>query len=335
MEKNFETDQREHLLMQKTSYWTLGIGIFLLILKFYAYRLTGSVTVYSDALESIVNVVAGAMTIFVIWYATQPADEGHPYGHGKIESIAASFEGGSIAFAGIVIVFDSFTKIFLERNELHDIDLGAFLVFFAGLVNGAYGLFVLKRGKELNSESLKATGMHLISDMLTSVGALLGLLLVKITGISLIDPIVAIFFGIYLSYSGLKIFKGSIDILVDGQDRSLLEKLAALFEKNYRPGVIHIHFTRIIRSGRHHHIDCHMVIPEFWSVNDAHAFSDEFEAGVLREYDTSGEFHIHLDPCRRKYCESCEIVECSIRTTPLVERKPFNYDELILPTERV
>lgn len=319
----------EQLLLNRTSRLTLIVGVILLILKFYAYRLTGSIAIYSDALESIVNVVTGALTIFVIWYASLPADEDHPYGHGKVESVAASFEGGAIAFAGIMILVDSFTNIFLERKDVQDIDSGAFLVFFAGLVNGAYGLWVLKKGRELHSESLKATGAHLFSDMLTSLGVLLGLLLVKITEIPVLDPVIALFFGGYLIYTGLKIFLSSIEILVDAQDRELLMKLSKLFEQHYRSGVIQIHFTRIIRSGRHHHIDCHMVIPEFWSVEKAHEFSEEFESDILADYDTSGEFHIHLDPCRQKYCDSCDFEPCPIRSKPFMARLPFSYEELV------
>lgn len=320
---------KDQLLLSQTTRMSLFVGVVLLAIKFYAYRLTNSLAVYSDALESIVNVVTAAVTIFVVWYASQPADEDHPYGHGKVESIAASFEGGAIGFAGIMIILDALNHLFLDRKNLAALDTGAMLVLFAGLVNGAYGVWVLNRGKRLHSEALKATGLHLISDMLTSVGVLVGLLLVKLTGFMILDSLLALAFGGYLIYTGVKIFASSVNILVDAQDKELVIKLAQLFEKHYREGVIHIHHTRVMRSGRHHHIDCHLVIPEFWSVEKAHDFSDEFEEVVLKDYEVEGEFHYHLDPCRKKYCRNCPYEPCSVREAPFEKRIEFTYDELI------
>ncbi len=333
MKKLVKKSSVDQELLRKLPKISLLIGIVLLVLKYYAYVLTHSLTIYSDALESIVNVVMALITIFVIWYSSLPADEDHPYGHGKVESVAASFEGGAIAFAGLVILLDAFSNLFSLQHEVKDIDLGAFIVFIAGFINGGYGIWLLKKGKELHSETLKANGHHLISDMITSIGVLLGLLMVKLTEYQKLDSFLALFYGGYLSFNGIKIFLGSINVLVDGQDKSLIEKLANLFEENYRPGVIHIHFTRIIRSGRHHHIDCHMVIPEFWSIEKAHEFSDQFEEQILSKYETEGEFHIHLDPCRKKYCDSCEYEPCTVRLKPFSAREKFHYDELIRSEE--
>lgn len=327
--KKLQNDKRDHDLLSQTTKNTLLVGVVLLLIKFYAYRVTNALAVYSDALESIVNVITAAVTIFVVWYASKPADEDHPYGHGKIESIAASFEGGAIGFAGVMIVLDALNHLFLDNKPLNDLDFGAGLVLFAGVINGAYGVWVLQRGKQLHSEALKATGHHLISDMLTSLGVLLGLFLVKLTGISLLDPLMALGFGGYLIFTGIKIFVGSVNILVDAQDKELVKKLAQIFEKNHREGVIHIHHTRVMRSGHHHHIDCHLVIPEFWSVEKGHDFSDDFEAAVLNDYDVAGELHYHLDPCRKKYCKNCSYEPCSVRLQAFEKRIDFTYDELI------
>lgn len=323
--------RRDQKLLNQTTKLSLVVGIVLLFVKFYAYEVTNSLAVYSDALESIVNVATAAVTIFVVWYASKPADEDHPYGHGKVESIAASFEGGAIGFAGIMIILDAIKHLFLDDKTLMELDLGAILVLAAGLINGAYGWWVLQRGKRLHSEALKATGQHLISDMLTSVGVLLGLLLVKLTGIFILDSLLALAFGAYLIFTGVKIFIGSVEILVDAQDKELLYKLAHLFEKNYREGVIHIHHTRIMRSGHHHHIDCHLVVPEFWSIEKAHDFGDDFERVVLKDYGTDGEFHIHLDPCRTKYCKNCSFEPCPIRKHAFENRVVFSYEALIKP----
>jgi len=180
---------------------------------------------------------------------------------------------------------------------------------------------------------LRSSGAHLITDAVTSVGVLVGLFLVKVTGLQWIDPVVAFLFGIMLVVAGAKILIRSGNVLLDGHDQETLKLLAEIFEKNYRPGVIHIHFTRVIRSGSHHHIDCHMVIPEFWTIDYAHDFAENFETSVIDDYPMNGELHIHLDPCRKVYCESCEIKDCSIRERAFEKRASFDFHDLISPME--
>jgi cation diffusion facilitator family transporter len=302
---------------------SLLIGFTLLCIKFYAFHITGSQSIFSDALESIVNVIAGVITLFVIIIAAKPPDEDHPYGHGKAESLAASFEGGAITLAGILIIIQS-VQTYYHGVALTEIDQGVLLTVLAGIINGLLGLTLKARGKKLHSDALQSSGTHLLSDALTSIGVLVGLLLVKITGVQSFDPLVAVIFGVMLCVSGIKILVRSGNILLDGLDHETLRKIAEVFEKNYRPGVIHIHFTRVIRSGDFHHIDCHMVIPEFWSVGQSHIFSEDFEEAFKNDYPVQAELRIHLDPCRRVYCENCELNDCPIRNAAFTGRKHHN-----------
>jgi len=311
---------------------SLILGFLLLILKFYAYHITNSQSILSDALESIVNVVAGMITLIVIILASAPADKDHPYGHGKIESMASTFEGGAILFAGVLIIIQSIQFLF-HGAKIEKIDTGLMIVIFAGLVNGLLGAFLYFRGKKLHSEALVSSGVHLVTDLLTSLGIVLGLVLVKLTGLDWIDPVVAIIFGFMLVVAGGKILMRSGNILLDAHDEETLKQIGDLFKKHYRPGVIQIHFTRVIRSGSHHHIDCHMVIPEFWSVDKAHDFSENFEKDVIEEYSVGGELHIHLDPCRKKHCSRCELSDCPIRQKPFESRPTFAFEELTLPMD--
>ncbi len=312
---------------------SLVIGLALLAIKFYAYHVTGSQSIFSDALESIVNVVAGIITIVVIIIAAKPADDDHPYGHGKVESMAATFEGGAITLAGILIVIQSI-QIFFHGALLEEVDLGLALTVGAGAINGILGLVLKAQGTKHHSEALVSSGTHLIGDAVTSIGVLTSLLLVKFTGLQWIDPIVAVLFGFFLCYSGGKILIRSGNVLMDGYDVKTLKVIAGLLEKNYRPGVIDIHFTRVIRSGSFHHIDCHMVIPEFWSVSEAHVFSEKFEHSIVKDYPIEAEMHIHLDPCRRVYCENCELQDCPIRQKPFVKRIPLDdLNEMTSPIE--
>lgn len=309
---------------------SLTFGIILLGFKFYAYHVTNSQSIFSDALESIVNVVAAVITVIVIIVANKPADEDHPYGHGKIESMASTFEGGAILLAGVLIVIQS-VQVFAHGAKVEEVDIGLAVVIGAGIVNGLLGFFLHARGKRLYSEALKSSGIHLMTDTLTSVGVLAGLLLVKFTGLSWIDPVVAAIFGFMLVFAGGKILIRSGYILVDAHDETTIELIARLFEKHYRPGVIQIHFTRVIRSGSYHHIDCHMVIPEFWTVLEAHDFSERFEKEIIEDYPVDGELHIHHDPCRRAFCESCELSGCPIRQAEFVARKSLSFEEITAP----
>lgn len=309
------------------------IGIGLLLLKFYAYNLTNSQTIFSDALESIVNIVAGIITLIVVIIAARPADDDHPYGHGKVESMAASFEGGAIFLAGILIILKAL-EVYFRGEIITELDMGLVITIGTGLANGLLGYIIYWRGKKLHSEALRSSGTHLMTDMMTSVGVVISLILVKSTGMMWIDSIVAIILGFLLCLSGAKILIRSGYVLMDGVDEETLHMIAKNFEKNYRPGVIDIHYTRVIRSGNFHHIDCHMVIPEFWTVSEAHKFSDQFEASFMKNYLVGSELKIHLDPCRRVYCENCELKDCSIRQKNFVNRSPLdNLKEVLSPTE--
>ena len=327
-----ETTRKANNERKWISILSLSFGIILLVFKFYAYHITNSQSIFSDALESIVNVVAAMITVVVIIVAAKPADEDHPYGHGKIESIASTFEGGGILLAGILIVIQAIQVLF-HGAQVSEVDVGLAIVVGAGAVNGVLGFILYTRGKKLYSESLKSGGLHLLTDTLTSVGVLIGLLLVKYTGMSWIDPVVAIIFGAMLVFTGGKVLVSSGNILLDGHDRKTLELISELFQKHYHAGVIHIHFTRVIRSGNYHHIDCHMVIPEFWTIVEGHNFSEHFEKLILEDYPVEGELHIHLDPCRRVYCESCELQNCPIRKVEFVARRNLTFEELTAPME--
>lgn len=311
---------------------SLVMGFILLAMKFYAYHVTESKAVLSDALESIVNVVAGFITMIVLFIAAMPADDDHPYGHGKVESMAATFEGGAILFAGVLIIIEA-VQVFFHGAIVKEINFGLVIVITAGLVNGLMGYGLIFFGKKNHSEALRSSGAHLLTDALTSIGVIVGLFLVKVTGKNWIDPVVAGIFGAMLIVTGGKILIRSGNNLLDAHDEDTINLLLKLFENHYRPGVIDIHFTRVIRSGAHHHVDCHMVIPEFWRVDYAHDFANEFEKIIMKDYPVDGELNVHLDPCRKKYCERCELEQCPIRLQPYLGRKSFNLKEVISPTE--
>lgn len=327
-----ETKNKSASDLKFASTLSLAVGIILLGLKFYAYHITHSQAIFSDALESIVNVSAALVTLIVIVLATRPADKDHPFGHGKIEIMASTFEGGAILTAGILVILQSI-EAFHKGNTIEEIDLGILIVIVAGAINGILGWGLYQRGKKLYSEALKSSGMHLMSDTLTSFGLFAGLLLVKYTGIQWIDPVIAAIFGFILALTGIKIILRSGNILIDGHDVETLKLLTNLFDKHRVPGIIQIHFTRVLRSGNYHHIDCHMTVPEFWTVLESHDACKKFETNVLAEYPVQGEFHIHLDPCRRNFCVHCDLKDCPIRQKEFSDRLSLKFDEVVSPTK--
>lgn len=311
---------------------TLLVGIVLFCVKIYSYKITGSHAILSDALESIVNIIAALVSLTVIWVASKPADKDHPYGHGKVEYFSSAFEGGAIFFAGGLIVFEAI-KAFFEGPQIKELDVGLLLVTVAGLGNGALGLYLQRRGKSLHSLALVSGGKHLLSDFWTSAGVIFGLLLVKFTGIVILDPVIALIVGIQLGFTGMNLLIKSGAELMDAEDSEVIGALGKLFEKHAFGGIIRMHYTRVIRSGRFHHVDSHIVVPEFWDISTAHMRTEEFEQRVMQDYALKGELHLHLDPCRRAYCQVCDLENCPIRVRPFRERIPFTLEELTSPTE--
>lgn len=313
---------------RNTAAWVSAIAsILIFAMKMAAYRVTGSTAVLSDALESIINVLAAAVALYVIRFAAQPADHEHPYGHGKAESFSSAFEGGMIFFAAIMIIGESLKALFFHEPP-RELETGLWIVGGAALLNLALGIYLKRVGKTHKSEALKASGAHVISDVLTTAGVMVGLGLVLVTGYVWLDPVIAIFVGLHLAYSGYKILRESVGVLMDEQDEQVLADLAASINKNRRPGVIEIHNLRTIRSGRFHHVDAHIVVPEYWDVAEVHSFTHNFEADVVRDYEFDGELAFHLDPCKKSYCAVCDMPNCPIRQLPFTETRPFTVKSL-------
>lgn len=313
---------------------SLFVSVVLLGAKIVAYDLTNSAAVLSDALESIVNVLAAAIALVVLRFASKPADKDHPYGHGKVEYFSATFEGGLITFAGVMIVLDSIRSIRMGY-ELKELELGLLITVAAGVANGLMGFFLVLKGKSEKSEALRASGHHLLSDMWTTVGVLIGLGLVKLTGIKIFDSIAAIVVALNLIYIGFSILRRSSGALLDAEDPSLILELKKHFDQHGFPGIIRIHALRIMRSGSYHHIDAHVVVPEFWDVAKTHKETDHFENSVIRSYSHDGEVHFHVDPCRKLYCKICDLKDCPIRKEKFESKPPSTVEELTSPIEMV
>ena len=313
---------------------SLIVAIGLLWAKYMAYQLTGSTAVLSDALESIVNVVAAVFAIGSLLFSGRPADRNHPYGHGKIEFFSAVFEGGLIAFAAVVILYAA-GRAFFRPPDLRELDLGLAITAGAGVVNAGLGWFLIRTGRRSRSLTLIADGQHVFSDFWTSLGVVVGLLLVKFTGIMWLDPLVAAIVGGNLAYTGLRLVRHAAGGLLDEEDTKLLGTLIKALDAYRLPGIIRIHHLRAIRAGRFSHIDAHLVVPEFWRVEQAHSLAETFEERVINACGVEGEIVFHIDPCHRAYCRQCDVMDCPVRVAPFVARPPHTLDEAVRTDEEV
>jgi len=311
---------------------SLGVGTALLAMKYFAYLLTGSAAVLSDALESIVNVVAALFALGSLVFAGKPADRDHPYGHGKIEFLSAAFEGGLIAFAAVAILWYA-TEALIRGPRVGAIESGVLLTLAAGLANAALGWYLVSTGRRAQSLILVADGQHVLSDFWTSLGVVLGLVLVRVTGVAWLDPAVALVLGANLAFTGFRLVRRAAGGLLDEEDTELLTRLVAAFDGTRTPGIIRIHRLRAIRVGRFTHVDAHLVVPEYWTVEQAHEATDAFERRVIEACTIQGEIVFHSDPCRRLLCPACEVPDCPIRRGPFVSRPPLTVDEARLTDE--
>ena len=309
---------------------SLVVAVLMLAAKYQAYRMTGSTAVLSDALESIVNVVAAVFALGGLLFAGRPADRNHPYGHGKIEFFSAAFEGGLIAFASIVIVYEA-ARTLLAGAEVRQAGVGILIVLGAGLVNLVLGWYLVRTGRRYSSLTLVADGKHVLSDFWTSAGVVVGLLLVQLTGIAWLDPLVALLVALSLMWTGFRLVRHAAGALLDEEDPVLLSRVLNALQGYVGRGVIRIHHLRAIRAGRFHHVEAHLVVPEFWSVEKAHDVSEDVAAGVIRDLGVEGEMVFHTDPCHRTYCSVCDLEECPIRREAFARVTPLTLEEAVQP----
>lgn len=306
---------------------SLVLGVFILGLKFWAYFLTDSLALKSDAFESIVNVLASSVALFSLIYSLKPADKNHPFGHGKMEFFSATFEGGMVLIAGILIVYEGI-KGFIRPHEIHELSLGLFINIMGGLLNGALSVYLIKEGKKQKSQLLLAEGLHIRSDFITTIGIVVSLLLVQYTPWKWLDPAFAVLVGLHLIYASFEVLKNSSSGLLDEEDPELNSKINDSLNRVHPPEIIDVHSLRTIRTGRTLHIQMHVDMPEFMDIKKCHEIMTRFEFGLAKDLKSDGEFHTHIDPCQRKHCIHCEVNPCPIRREPFLHRPKFKVEEI-------
>jgi cation diffusion facilitator family transporter len=297
-------------------------GIFVLIGKFAAYRITGSTAVYSDALESVVNVAAASLLLYSMAVAMRPADRDHPYGHGKIEFFSAGVEGALIAVAATLIMIEAARDIW-RGPELQRLDLGLVLVSGMAVVNAALGAYLIRAGRRTGSLALVADGKHLITDVITTAGVVGGLLAVFLTGYSLLDPLVAIALALHILRTGWTLARTAVGGLMDEADLAVLGRIVRLLEKHRRAWWIDVHTLRAWRSGSVSHVDLHLSVPRYFDADRLHEIDDEVGDVVRDALGRASDAIVHFDPCRPRHCPGCAIENCAVRSGAFAGRDPI------------
>lgn len=304
-------------------------GIGMLIAKMGAYLLTNSAAIFSDAIESVVHIFASFIAFISIIVSARPEDESHPYGHGNIEFFSAGFEGLLIIVAAIAIIYAALHDL-IFGIQVKSLDLGLYIVAGAGIVNAFLGIYLIRVGKKTNSITLIADGKHVLTDSYTSLGVVVGIILVLITGYTVLDPIFAILIAANIIFTGAKLVRVSFDGLMDASDPEILSRICKNLDKMKKDFWIDIHQLRIRRSGNKLFHDFHLVLPYYYTVKETHAE----EKRILEEINvlhSPSELKIHLDHCDFTMCSFCRYQPCEVRKSENTENLEFTMEKIIGP----
>lgn len=300
---------QQNLKIQK---WVATISVVLLVIKFIAWYFTSSVAVLTDALESIVNVVAGFIGLYSLYIAAQPRDANHPYGHGKAEFLSAAVEGTLIGIAGITILYKAILQ-FIHPVPVQKVDLGIILIAVTAVINYALGTYCVRKGKRNQSVALQASGRHLQTDTYSTLGVVAGLILLYFTELAWIDAAVAIILSFFIIYTSYRILRESVAGIMDAADEKLLTQMIATLNVNRRANWVDLHNLRVIKYGTLLHVDCHLTVPWYLNVNEAHLEIDSLAASIKNQYGEAIELFVHADGCLESQCPICIKTDCPVR----------------------
>lgn len=295
LEKSNECNHVSHAGGLWVMWISLSVGILMLGMKCYAYFVTGSSAIFSDAAESVVHNVAVGFALFSLWYSSQPADRNHPYGHDKIDFFSAGFEGALIVLVAVYIVFAAITR-WMHGIAPDNLGVGLWLTVAAFLINCVLGGFLVSRGRKMRSLVVEANGRHVLTDGWTSLGVIIGLLLTWLTGWKPFDPISAIVVGLGILWSGVSLmrraFRGLMDEADPEIDRVIHEVLTAEVEKYGAQ----FHAVKHRRAGRQVWVEAHLLFPDETPIWLAHAQATEMEEAVERRLGPGTNVSAHLEP---------------------------------------
>ena len=309
----------------RAGYLSLVLGSLIFAGKLGAWAFTGSTAVYSDAMESVVNVAAAGLLVYSLIIAARPADRGHPYGHGKVEFFSAGVEGALIAVAAVLILVQA-ARAILAGPQIRHLNEGVAIVSLLAVANALLGLYLIRVGKRTGSIAIEADGRHLMTDVVTSVGVAAGLGAVWATGWTLLDPLVAIAVALNILRTGWFLMRRAVGGLMDEADVASLERMVTAIEAEREPWCIDVHSLRSMRSGAAQHVDLHVVVPRYYDAEQLHEIDTRTNERILGALGIAGDVIVHFDPCRPRHCPSCAMVDCPVRAVSFQERRALSVD---------
>ncbi|WP_134323456.1 cation diffusion facilitator family transporter [Cumulibacter soli] len=273
---------------------SVGTAIVVIALKYFAYLITGSVGMLSDAAESVVNLVAAIVAVVVLRIAAKPADKNHNFGHSKAEYFSAWLEGLMIFLAAAFIIYSAVERL-ITPSEIENVGFGLLISVLASLINGVVAVVLLRAAREHRSHTLKADGIHLLTDVWTSVGVVIGVLLVALTGWLWLDPVIAIVVGTNILIAGFRLVSESTGGLMDVSWPKEENRQLAEIVRRFRTDDVDIHALRSRVAGAQRFAEMHVLVPGNWSVWKGHDLIEDIEAAI-REQFADVEVSCHLEP---------------------------------------
>ncbi|MBT3714687.1 MAG: cation transporter [Anaerolineae bacterium] len=284
--------------LTRYAWLSIAAALTTIALKAGAYWLTGSVGLLSDAIESIVNLLAAIMALSMLMIAARPPDDSHTYGHGKAEYFSSNAEGVLILVAAAGIAVTAIERIFNPR-EIEQVGIGLGISIVATLVNFLVARTLHKAGKKYGSITLEADGHHLMTDVWTSVGVVVGVGAVGLTGWQILDPIIALAVSVNIIFTGIQLIRRSVDGLMDAAlSPEEMQAVEDVLQK-YREQGIDFHALRTRQAGARHFISVHVLVPGEWTVHDAHHIAEDIEGDIRVVVQNSVAF-THLEPIEDK-----------------------------------
>lgn len=289
----YSLEERRH--MNRAMRLSLAVGFFMLIIKCYAFYLTGSSAIFSDAAESIVHIFAVGFAAYSMWLSHKPADRDHPYGHDRITFFSAGFEGALIMIAALFILYQAVQKLMFGVT-LENLDWGMLFISAATILNGWLGLYLVRQGKKYHSLVLEADGKHILTDCITSSGVILALVLTRVTGWLYFDPLIAVLIGLNILWTGIRLLHNAFNGLMDRSDPSLDNKIRKVLNEVTQRYDVRFHNLRHRDAGNRLLIEVHLLFPSTFSIVQAHEVATCIEQLVETNFAKPTELVTHLEP---------------------------------------
>lgn len=275
-------------------YLAIAAALTTMGVKFAGFLVTGSVGLFSDAAESVVNLIAALVALWALTLAARPADKDHAYGHQKAEYFSSAIEGILIIIAAIVILTEAVPRLFAP-TPIEQVGLGLLFVVAGACINGSVAWVMARAGKRLRSITLEADARHLFTDVITTIGVLIGIILIPLTGWFILDPLIAIVVALNICWTGMKLLYetglGLLDTGLPPEDQEQIEQVLT----SYRDQGLSFHALRTRRAGSRRFLSFHVLVPGTWSVTQGHTICEQIEENLRQKLPESTIF-THLEP---------------------------------------